>query len=103
MKYEKDRKKAFTERLGEAAIEIVVSVIFFGIGALMVYLFGGDPCGEHADFDGIALIGIVVLVLVAAGIGWIVHLIRKKKFKQPPKDPISEKNERRCLRRKQRK
>ena len=86
----KDRKKAFTERLGEAAIEIVVSVIFFGVGALIVYLFGGDPFGEHADFDGIALIGIVALVLVAAGIGWIVHLTRKKRHKQTREEQPAE-------------
>lgn len=99
----KDRKKAFVERLGEAVLEIVVSVIFFGIGAWIVYLFEGDPFGEHADFDGIVLIGILVLGIVSVGIGWIIHLIRKKKSKQTPKDPIREKIERRRLRRKQRK
>ena len=77
----KDKKK-LKEAFLEGLLEIVLTLIFFGIGALIVSAFGVELESPNIDFDLIVLLGIivpvVVLGLVCAWVQWLNKTIKGK-------------------------
>ena len=78
----KKEKKKLKEVFFEGLLEIVLTLIFFGIGALIVSAFGIELDSSNIDFDLIVLLGIVVPVvvfgLVCALVRWIKKTIEVK-------------------------
>jgi hypothetical protein len=77
----KKDKKRIAEGLLEGLAELVLTLIFFGIGAYIVSLFGVDFDSSNMDSDLIILLGIVA-VAVTVGVSvvlarWIKKMIRK--------------------------
>ena len=79
----KKDKKRIAEGLLEGLGELVLTFIFFGIGAYIVSLFGVDFNSPDADHDLIVLIGIaaffVIFVIAYALIRWVKKIIRAKR------------------------
>lgn len=75
----KDKKNPgkLREALSEALLEIIITLIFFGIGALVLGAFGHNA--ERLDFDTIILIGIGAIALITALVFLIFKLVRGKK------------------------
>ena len=73
----KDKKK-LKEAFFEGLLEIVLTLIFFGIGALVVSAFGVELDSPNIDFDLIVLLGIIVPVLVCALVQWLKKIIKGK-------------------------
>ena len=71
-------KSRFREELGEAAVEIILSLIFLGIGAIVLSLLGVSGDAEWLDGDLVMLIGIGAVLLVGGAIGVIVWAVKKK-------------------------
>ena len=74
------QKTTFKERLKEAALEIVITLIALSIGGGLVFLFGKNPF--ELDLEILALIGIGILIaviLIAAPLH--KHFIDKEKGK----------------------
>ena len=85
MKHKRANKRKpgkFAENLGDALGELILGAVFFGIGALIVYAFGGNPFGENADFEGMVILGMVAFLITIFIIALIVSLIRKKNPKK---------------------
>ena len=72
----KDKKK-LKEAFFEGLLEIVLTLIFFGIGALIVSAFGVDLDSPNIDFDLIVLLGIIVSVVVFGLICTLVQWLKK--------------------------
>lgn len=77
----KDKKK-LKEAFLEGILEIVLTLIFFGIGVLIVSAFGIELDSSSIDSDWIILLGIIVLLvvfgLVFALIQWLKKIIGDK-------------------------
>ena len=74
----KKDKKRFKEVFSEAFGEIVLFLILFGIGALILWLFGLDWNAPNIDGDLIVLIGIIVPLVVFGIVSALVDWIKKK-------------------------
>ena len=72
-------KKKLSEGLLEAILEIVLTLIFFGIGALIISMFGVELDSLDTDGDLIVLIGIIVPI-VLFGIVYALARFFKKTF-----------------------
>ena len=81
MKATKDKKK-LKEAFFEGLLEIVLTLIFFGIGALIVSALGIKLDSPSIDFDLIILLGILVSVvvfgLVCTFVQWLKKIIKGK-------------------------
>jgi hypothetical protein len=70
----KDKKKV-KEAFFDALLEIVLTLIFFGVGALIVSAFGVDFDTLNTEFDWVILLGcavfLVLFLLVYAFIQWL--------------------------------
>ncbi len=79
----KKEKKKFTEAFFEVLLEIILTLIFFGIGAFIISLFGVNPDSPNIDGDLIVLLGIVVPVVifgaVYALVQWFKKIIKNKR------------------------
>ena len=71
-------KKKIYEGLLEALVEIVLTLIFFGIGALIISLFGIKLDSLNTDGDLIVLIGIIVPIVIFGIIYALVRFFKKK-------------------------
>ena len=90
------KKKAKTEikeGCGEAVAEILLSFLFLGIGAVVLFLFGVDMDAEWLDGDLMMSIGIFAIVIPAAAIFAVVHIVRKRKKNNIKRIKIHSKNE----------
>ena len=70
-------KKKIYEGLLEALVEIVLTLIFFGIGALIISLFGIKLNSLNTDGDLIVLIGIIVPIVIFGIIYALVRFFKK--------------------------
>ena len=57
-------------------LEIIVPLVFFGIGALIVGAFGAESDLPNIDFNLICLLGIVVFVIVSKLVQWFKKIIK---------------------------
>ena len=73
----KDKKK-LKEAFFEGLLEIVLTLIFFGIGALIVSAFRVELDSPNIDFDLIILLGIVVFGIVCSLVQWLKKIIKGK-------------------------
>ena len=77
----KDKKK-LKEVFFEGLLEIVLTLIFFGIGALIVSALGVKLDSPNIDFDLIILLGIVVpfavFGIVCLLVQWLKKIIKGK-------------------------
>jgi len=77
----KDKRK-LKEAFFEGLLEIVLTLIFFGIGAIIFSMFGVELDSKNIDFDLIVLLGIIVPVvvfgLIYALVQWIKKVIKGK-------------------------
>lgn len=90
------KKKAKTEikeGCGEAVAEILLSFLFLGIGAVVLFLFGVDMDAEWLDGDLMMLIGIFAIAIPAAIIFAVVHTVRKRRKNNIKRIEIYSKNE----------
>lgn len=82
----KSKKDAFKENLLEGILEIVFTVIFFGVGAVLVHLFGElfklDLDVFSMDEDLIVILGIVAFFVICAIVALLVNIIKKRTKKQ---------------------
>ena len=72
----KDKKK-LKEAFFEGLLEIVLTLVFFGIGALIVSAFGGDLNSPNIDSDLIVLLGIIVPIVVFGLICTLVQWLKR--------------------------
>ena len=70
-------KKKLSEGLLEAILEIVLTLIFFGIGALIIGLFGVELDSLDTDGDLIVLIGIIVPIVLFGIVYALVRFFKK--------------------------
>ncbi|MBR3878818.1 MAG: hypothetical protein IKJ24_01720 [Clostridia bacterium] len=75
----KRTKKQIKEELLEGLLEIVLSLAFCAIGALIISLIGIDLDASSIDLDLLILIGIVAFLAVFGITFAVIHLIKKKK------------------------
>ena len=61
----------------EVIAEIILMLVFFGIGALILRFFGVRIDSEYLDGDLIILIGILVPVLIFAAVSALVKRFKK--------------------------
>lgn len=67
------------EAIFEAVAELIMTLIFFGIGIGIVSLFGVDIALDSVDPDLMILIGIAGFIVVFAAVYMISRFIKKKK------------------------
>ena len=72
----KDKRK-LKEAFFEGLLEIVLTLIFFGIGAFIVSVFGVELDSTNIDFDLIVLLGIIVPIVAFALICTLVQWLKK--------------------------
>lgn len=78
----KRRNKEVGERLGEAVLELVLTVVLFAVGALVLLLFGICPDSERIDGDTVVLLGggaVAVLGFAAAAVYGLARKHKKHK------------------------
>lgn len=75
-------KKKLKEAFFEGLLEIALTLIFFGIGALIVSAFSVKLDSPNLDFDLIVLLGIIVPIVVfgiaCALVQWLKKIIKGK-------------------------
>ncbi|MBE6647166.1 MAG: hypothetical protein E7611_05955 [Ruminococcaceae bacterium] len=90
------KKKAKTEikeGCGEEVAEILLSFLFLGIGAVVLFLFGVDMDAEWLDGDLMMSIGIFAIAIPAAIFFAVVHTVRKRRKNNIKRIEIHSKNE----------
>ena len=85
MKDNKKRKRKLLGALLEALGEIFGTFLFFGVGAVILALFGVNIDADALDFDLIVLIGIVAPLAIFWVICALVQCV-KKAFRGKPKE-----------------
>ena len=91
-------KEKFKENLGDAILELILTLILFAVGAGLIAFFGIEIDYETMDSDLIVLIGFGALAAVGALIAAVVVLIKRsrkgKKFSAAAEENTSlEENE----------
>ena len=76
----KKQKTKFREAIIEALLELLLTAVCFGIGALVLFFFGVNLDSPDLDFELIVLIGISPVVLLGV-ICALVQWIKNKKEK----------------------
>lgn len=75
----KRTKKEILTALLEGLCELALSLICFGIGALLLHLFGVDITSTDIDFDLIILIGVGIFLALFIGAYFLVQWITGKR------------------------
>jgi NADH:ubiquinone oxidoreductase subunit K len=78
---------------GEEIAEILLSLLFLGIGAVVLSVFGIDTDAEWLDGELMMLIGIFAIAIPVAIIFAVVHIVRKRKKNNIKRIEIHSKNE----------
>ena len=74
----KKGKRRFGEALSEAVCELLLTLLFFGVGALVVCLCDGNLNVLALDLEWIVLIGLAVTALIFGVVYLIVRWVKKK-------------------------
>ena len=74
----KKDKKHFKEVLLEGLLELALTLLCFGIGALIVGLFGFGARIADMDFELIALLGLAATLVIFAGVYALVQGVKKR-------------------------
>ena len=85
--------KKFKEGCGEVIAEILLSLLFFGIGVVVLSLLGVDTDAEWLDGDLMMLIGLCAVIIPVGIIFAALHILRKRKKRNIKKIKIYSKNE----------
>lgn len=73
-------KSKFREIVLEIVCELVLTLICFGLGALILRLFGVDGKAlTEFDSDLVILIGIAVPVVIFIAVYYLVQFLKKRK------------------------
>ena len=75
----KRTKKEILTALLEGLCELALTLICFGIGALLLHLFGVDITSTDIDFDLIILIGVGIFLALFIGAYFLVQWIKGKR------------------------
>ena len=78
----KRTKKQIKEDLLDGLLEIVLSLVFCAIGALIISLLGIDLDASSIDLDLLIFIGIVAFLAVFGIVCALLQLKKKKKKKK---------------------
>ena len=78
----KKDKKRIREAFVDALVELACVLLFFGIGAVVVGLFGAEPDWLGMDMEWIALIGFLVSLLLFGMICGLVKCVKKLRRKK---------------------
>lgn len=73
----KKQKTRIGEALLEILLELLMTLIFFGIGALILYLFGVNLDALNLDGDLVILLGIVAFAAIFGAMFALVAYIKK--------------------------
>ncbi len=80
MKKRKKRDKSeFWDSMIEMIFEIIIGIIFFGVGFLVLKIFGIDAIEK--DFEAVVLVGFTSLVGLPLLGYFVVRLVKKKSTK----------------------
>ena len=63
----------------EAILELIFSLVLFGIGAVVLALFGKIDALDQWDGETVMLIGIVAICVIVAIVSAIVAAVKKKR------------------------
>ena len=85
--------KKFKEGCGEAIAEILLSLLFFGIGVVVLSLLGVDTDSEWFDGELVMLIGLCAVIIPVGIIFAALHILRKRKKRNIKKIKIYNKND----------
>ena len=85
--------KKFKEGCGEVIAEILLSLLFFGIGVVVLSLLGVDTDAEWLDGELVMLIGLCAVIIPVGIIFAALHILRKRKKRNIKKIKIYNKNE----------
>lgn len=77
----KKQKPKFREAIAEALLELLVTLLCLGIGALILALFGVDFSSPGLDWDLVVLLGCAVFIAVLVAVYALVQWIKNKKEK----------------------
>ncbi len=73
------KKRKISDGIFDGIVELILCLIFFGIGWGILKLLGFGKILAKGDFELITLIGIAVVTVVVIVVAVFIHLIRKKK------------------------
>lgn len=88
----KKKKIQWRELIGEIVGELVIYLIFFGLGALVMGWFGVDIDADNVDGDLLCLVGIGVFA-VLGGVVWVAEILKKKKKASDKSDENADNND----------
>lgn len=77
----KKQKPKFREAIAEVFLELLVTLLCLGIGALILALFGVDFSSPGLDWDLVVLLGCAVFIAVLVAVYALVQWIKNKKEK----------------------
>ena len=72
------KKEKFSERLLDGILELILTLVVFGVGVGCVKLFGIGKFFDTADFDLMCLFGIGILTIVILAVCLIRKFVRRK-------------------------
>ena len=75
----KNNKKRNKEALFEALLEVIFSLVFFGIGMLILSLFGVNCDSSDIDGDLVVLVGVVAFFAIIGISFALIKWIKKKR------------------------
>ena len=78
MKKFREYLRKFGEAMGEAFAELLLGLIFIGLGCGVFALFGKTDAFTTIDADALMLVGLAVLIILLLGICKIIEHLRKK-------------------------
>lgn len=74
------RKSHFREVILEIACELALTLVCFGLGALILHLFGVDGRSLlDMDSDLVVLVGVGVILVIFVASYFLVQFIKKRK------------------------
>ena len=74
------RKSHFREVILEIACELALTLVCFGLGALILHLFGVDEKSLlDMDSDLVVLVGVGIILAIFVAVYFLVQFIKKRK------------------------